>query len=169
MSIDERRELATELLLVAAIKKRLTDYDNELRDRAKKVFDRPGVRDIGMVGDGDDDQIGSVARKAPAVTWVVVDEPAFREWVRATHPDEIQVKETVADTYVTAVKLRCKELGAAVTKDGEPIPGLEQVVRSANLDVTPARDAAATIARAVAEGRFSLDRLPLAAIEQVQP
>jgi hypothetical protein len=89
---------------------------------------KPGERAIAALGDGT--EVGTVTIGRPAVYASVVDEDAFLRWVEETRPDEIV--GTVRGSYRTAVLAQCKAAGAAVTRDGELVPGVRVADGSAS-------------------------------------
>lgn len=160
-----RRDTATNLIVSKVVRDRLAAEDKAYREQAREDFDMPGVRDIGVIGSGDDaQQIGSVQLTKGRETWTVTDPDALLAWVKANAPDEIVTTEAVRSSYVQALLNRAKADGVAVNAfTGEEIPGIEQRTTEPTLTVKPSADAAQTIAQALADGTLTLaDVAPLA-------
>jgi hypothetical protein len=81
----------------------------------------------------------------------VTDREKFTAWVAAEHPDETElvVRKSFEDQLIREVRKR----GAAVTRNGEPIPGLGPVAgRASGVTVKPRDDALENVTRAWREG-----------------
>lgn len=141
------REIATRLLMMRALKDRVTQVDNAMRAAARtEGFDVAGVRQIGVVGQ---DQIGSVQVTKGATSWRVTDMAALLQWVKANAPTEVETVEQVRPAYVTKLLGDCK---AGVLPDGGIPDGVDLIEGSPTLAVKPSPDAADVIERAVADG-----------------
>lgn len=152
-----RRDTATNLLVSKVVRDGLAKADKAYREQARADFDVPGVRDIGVIGSGDNaQQIGSVQLVKGRESWTVTDPDALLAWVKANRPEEVVTVEQVRPSYIGALLMQAKKDGAPVTSDGELVPGIEQRTGEPSLNVKPSEDAAQTIAQALADGRLTL-------------
>lgn len=116
-----------------------------LREHAAKLKDElaaelpVGVRWPAVLGSGV--HVGTVTFKQGNTTAGVVDERALLAWVRENRPDEII--EQVRPSYLAAVLDQAKRRGAAVTGDGEVIPGIAVRQGDPYLSVLPTKEPAA--------------------------
>jgi hypothetical protein len=120
----ERHDLAARFALLKTLGAKLAD--------AKKAADCE-IRDTWTPGDRltaklpDDTAIGSVTLAKGKTTARLVDEPAYREWVEATHPEHI---ETVTITrvdpaYTERLMSAARQLGEAIDGEtGSIVPGI---------------------------------------------
>ncbi len=150
------RESATLLLLQQVVSRRLAEQHAQTRAIALDDFDTVGVRDIGMIGD---EPLGAVQLNKGATTARITDPTALLYWVLEHFPEQVESKPVIRSAYLTALLSDAKSKGVAVTKDGEPIPGIEVGTADPTLSVKPNEDAADVIARAFAEGRLDLGDL----------
>lgn len=153
------RETATLLLLQQVVMRRLSEQHAQTRETAGVDFDTVGVRDIGMIGD---EPIGAVQLNKGATTARITDAAALLDWVAEHLPEQIETipaTTRVRSACLTALLAEAKAKGVAVSKDGEPIPGIGVNSADPTLSVKPNEDAADVIARAFAEGRLTLGDL----------
>lgn len=137
---DDVTILASQLIALAAMKKRLAELDGDVRERLQMAMDR-GDRKTGRAGEV---KIGSVTLTDPEAAYRVTDGHAFREWVKANRPDEIVVVESVNAAFEKAIL-------AQGHHEGEMVPGVELVTGPAVVQVRPAPDAVDAIAAELAK------------------
>lgn len=140
-------------LVVAAI---LAD----LLDQADKDT-RADVRTTWMVGDRKGAALagrpaGHAQLKKGATYAKVTDPAAFEAWVSSNRPDEVeQIAATrVRPAYQAALLAAAKKAGAAVTPDGEEIPGVTITTGEPTVAVSVAEDAAELLAEAWQSGEL---------------
>lgn len=140
-------------LIVAAI---LAD----LLDQADQDT-RADVRTTWMVGDRKGAALagrpaGHAQLKKGATYAKVTDPAAFEAWVMFNRPDEVEhIKTTrVRPAYQAALLAAAKKAGAAVTADGEEIPGVTVTAGEPTVAVSVAEDAAVLLAAAWQSGEL---------------
>lgn len=142
---DDVGTLASQVIALAAMKKRLTELDADVRSRLQAAMDR-GDRKAGKAGEA---KIGTVTLTDPEAAYRVTDGAAFREWVKATRPDEVVVVESVNAAFEKAIL-------AQGHHEGEVVPGVELVTGPAVVQVRPAPDAVEAIAAELAKDGLTL-------------
>lgn len=122
---------------------------------------RADVRTTWMVGDRKGAALagrpaGHAQLKKGTTRAVVTDPAAFEAWVSATRPDEVEQITTtrVRPAYQAAVLAGAKKAGAAVTADGEEIPGVSVTTGEPTVAVSVAEDAAELLAEAWQSGEL---------------
>lgn len=153
------RDSATLLLLQQVVSRKIGEQHAQTRTAALVDFDTVGVRDIGLIGD---EPIGSVQLNKGATTARITDPAALLAWVAEHLPEQIEAipaTTRVRSACLTALLAEAKAKGVAVSKHGEPIPGIDVGTADPTLQVKPSEDAADVIARAFAEGRIDLGDL----------
>lgn len=111
--------LATRAVALKLLADRVRD------ERAKVANELAGELSVGSrwTAEVGGEAVGAVSYAKGRATAAVTDERAFREWVKATHPDEIV--EQVRPSYAQWVCDLAKKNGvAADPKTGEIIPGV---------------------------------------------
>jgi transposase len=160
------RDTATKLLILAALKKRIEAAEKRLKDNARDDFDRPGVRDIGLIGDT---QIGHVRVDAGSRFASVTSPDRLLAWAKTNHPESIETVERVSDAHLSRWLDSCKRNGGVLDEStGDcPMPdGVTVREGSSKLVVVASSDSVATLSRALADGSFNLrDALALEAGE----
>lgn len=136
---DDVGTLASQVIALAAMKKRLAELDADVRQRLQAAMDR-GDRKAGKAGEA---KIGTVTLTDPEAAYRVTDGHAFREWVKVTRPDEIVTVESVNGAFEKAIL-------AQGHHEGEMVPGVELVTGPAVVQVRPAPDAVESIAAELA-------------------
>lgn len=107
-------------------------FESILRDYALRCRENPddGRKTISLPA-------GKVTTRIGSPRWTVDDE-TFLTWARANHPDLIRVKEQPALDEMKSALIVAESGGAAVTEDGEVVPGV--AVSAAELSVTVKTD-----------------------------
>ena len=153
------RDIATQLLVLGVIEKRISAFKAKLRAEAMRSFDRIGVRDIGLVGD---EQIGSVQLASGASSASITDEAKYTAWVSEQFPDAIEevtvrrVKFHVAQRHLSAVK---SGNGLLIEETGElldEVPGITRRQGDPVLKVATSKDADVIVSAAVSDGTLTL-------------
>lgn len=134
---------------VAALEEQLkAKYAEGVKDADGKVIEkpmRPGERKAVVVElpDGTEVELGGITRSKPTPAWKVTDPKALDAWVRENQPDAVEtVTQTVVpDWHISNLLNAAKSAGAAVTEDGEEIPGIALVTGSSYVAPKPAGDA----------------------------
>lgn len=161
------RDTATKLLILAALKKRIEAAEKRLKDNARDDFDRPGVRDIGLINDT---QIGHVRVDAGSRYASVTSPDQLLAWAKDNHPDSIETVERVRDDVLSRWLDSCKRNGGVLdeTTGDCPMPdGVTVREGASKLVVVASSDSVATLAKALADGSFQLrDVLAIGAGEQ---
>lgn len=150
--MSDRHDLAARFAVLKAITDRLKD--------AKAVADCE-IRDTWTTGDRltaklpDGTAVGSVTLAKGKTTARLVDQAAFEEWVKATHPERI---ETVTITrvdpaYTERLLSAARQLGEAVDGEtGEIVPGIRVESGDPYPTTRLGKDAGSAIARAWVDG-----------------
>lgn len=156
------RDTATTILILTALKKEVDARLTAAKATAQTAggFDRPGVRDIGLVGD--DGQLGAVQVAKGATSAAITDEAAFLAWAQETIPGDVEtvtvtrVRPDVQARILAAVK---GQHGAWLNEaTGELVvpDGVEQRTAPPTLRVTADPDISATVRAAVEAGVLDL-------------
>lgn len=123
MSTQEERLLAGRQVFIRAIQAEVAAVDKDARERLEH---RIGVDEKVAAELADGTRIGSVKRTKVSKTAKVTDYAALLAWVKQHRPDEVVVKESVSDAFVSWAKTSAKKHGAAVVEaTGEVVPGVE--------------------------------------------
>lgn len=85
---------------------------------------------------------------------VVSDTAALLEWVKANHPTEVVVTETVNEAYVKTFKAVD---GIVIDGQGEPVPGMEVKASEPTITVRSEKDAPFLVAQLLSSGAVTLD------------
>lgn len=136
---DDIKALASQVLAITVLKRQLAAHEADVRERLQMAMDR-GDRKAGYAGDT---KIGTITLTDPETSWKVVDGTAFRAWVKANHPTEIVVVESVNAAFERATL-------AGIPDTGEIPPGVDLKSTAVALQVRPAPDAAEAIAAELA-------------------
>jgi len=149
---ETNHDLAARMAVLKAITERLKDAkgaaDCEIRDTWT-----PGDRLTAKLPDGT--AVGSVTLAKGKTTARLVDEPAYRAWVEATHPEQI---ETVTITrvdpaYTERLMSAARQLGEAIDGEtGSVVPGIKVETGDPYPSTRLGKDAGAAIAAAWAAG-----------------
>jgi hypothetical protein len=107
----------------------------------KDAMDENGIDSLGCLLD-DGTRVAKVTQAGGKTTPQVTDMRKFAAWVEATRPDEIvtEVIKTVRDGTQNAILADIAKRGAAVTEQGDLIPGVTFVTGSTYLTVTYEKD-----------------------------
>jgi hypothetical protein len=120
----------------------------------------PGDRKMARTPEGD--AIGSVTVVQNKPSPKVINERAFLEWVKASHPGEVETVERVSDVWRSALLSYCLRSGdqAVEPRTGELIPGVAFVVPEPYAKANPPTPAQReTFARRWMENRLGLPLL----------
>lgn len=145
-------------MLVALLKKQVAALETSLKGEFENGTEtekalRPSERRVVVVEvDGEDIELGGLTRTKPNPSWKVTDETAFTRWVQANHPDAIEQTPAVKEWFTANILQAAKANKAAVTEDGEEIPGVELVTGTSYVKPTPAADAVEKVQQLVAAG-----------------
>ena len=153
--MNRSRELATRLLILRVLRDRLAAADTAAREEARAVFDRPGVRDIGLAGD---EQIGHVRLDKATTTATLTDEAAHLAWCQEHAPEAVETVVRVRNDVVMRHLRSMREYGAVAdeaTGEMVAVPGIRVADGDPRLVVLPLKDADAVVAGAVARGELS--------------
>lgn len=142
---DDVGTLASQLIALTAMKKRLAELDGDVRERLHAAMDR-GDRKTGKAGEA---KIGTVTLTDPEAAYRVTDGATFRAWVKKTRPDEIVTVESVNAAFERAIL-------AQGHHEGEMVPGIELVNPVAVVQVRPAPDAVESIAAELAKAGLTV-------------
>lgn len=103
--------------------------------------------------------LGAVTRTKPRPAWKVTDEAALTAWVEENHPERIERVPQVREWFVKSLLENAAANGAAITDDGEVIPGIAEVTGGSYVSAKPEKDAGEQMARLAAAGAFSVAEL----------
>lgn len=142
---DDVGTLASQVIALAAMKKKLAELDADVRERLQMAMDR-GDRKAGRAGEA---KIGTVTLTDPETTWRIADKRAWLEWVKAHKPTEIVTTESVNTAYESAF------LASLDPSLGLP-DGVELVTGPAVVQVRPAPDAMEAIAAELAKAGLTV-------------
>jgi hypothetical protein len=152
------RELATRMLVVAAVQDRLKAIDQELRAQAKSRL-TVGDRVTGFLDPEDPkgSKLGTVTMTEGSEYVAVKDSAAFLAWVIENHPDEVESNPTVRPAFSKAVTESVKRDGGWIDPEsGElvEVPGVEKDVGDPKPMVRKTGDAGKLVAAALAAGKL---------------
>lgn len=151
-----REDITTRLLVQKIILNLMQTADAETREEAKRLFTKPGQREVGELAGQD---IGSVQLTKAREAWVVADEAAFIGWVARHRPDEIitETRQTVSPAFRKAI-LEAAKSGEVVDSDGviEVPAGIIPRKGQPILTVTPAKGVEALVLDALGDAAVTL-------------
>lgn len=170
VEVPVKDSLALQLLVLKVLLARVTGVDADLRAQAAKAF---SVGDLvpGYLTDADraagTHRLGRVGLAKGRESWKVKDVEKLTAWVAEHHPEEIERRPLIRNSFLTALMASCKKHGAWVNGDGEAIdlPGVEQETGRPVLSATVSDEAEALVAAALADGtlRFDGERIAITA------
>lgn len=132
-------------------------------DAAKAELDQdmlPGDRTgVSLLLHGEPVVLGAVTRSKPTTKWVVTDEAALLAWVKEAHPERIEMVPQIREWYVKSLLDNAAQNGAAITDEGEIVPGIEQKTGSSYVAPKPEKDVDSLIERLAAGGAVSIPAL----------
>ncbi len=134
-----RDEQAVRLIVSRILADLLTEADQATRAEVGTTW-TVGDRLNGLIAA---QPAGAVQLRKGATRATVTDPAAFEAWVREHRADEVETVRTtrVRPAFVTALLTAAKKAGAAVTADGEEIPGITVAAGDPTVAVTLADDA----------------------------
>lgn len=170
------RDRASQLLVLAALKKQIAELDGDLRASLAADLE-VGDNLSGRLPDGA--AIGRVGLSKASESWKVTDADALHKWVAARFPDELESRPTVRNSFIGALLAACKADGGWVdpfTAEVVCPPGIELSVGRPTLTVVPAKDAGELIAAALAAGvlnpdgtRRAIEAAPPVVVAEAEP
>jgi hypothetical protein len=154
-------------VLAATVTKVLGDRVKAANAAAKDTVlatGAPGDRVTPRLPDGTPLKGASVSIAEGRRNLVVVDERAFRAWVKAQHPTEVESIEQVRPSYLDSLRAGADESGPVFDPaTGEEIPGLEVRNGAPYVSVRAAGPAVAVIEQAWQDGTLLREVLALPA------
>lgn len=142
-------------LILSILRKTVAEHETAYK-RDFEAEMKPGDRSSQYVTvDGEEVELGGVTRSKPSPAWKVTDEAKFTRWVEEHDPDAIMWVPVVSEQYTAQVLSQAKADGAAVTPEGEEIPGIQKTTPTSYVAAKPVKDAGAVLSRMVAEGQLS--------------
>jgi hypothetical protein len=142
--VTDTRTLAVHVVALRVLADRVKDRTAEVKAELQAQLD-VGDRKNAQLPNGD--SVGAITYTRGRSGARVADENAFTEWVTANYPDELVT--TVRSSFRDAVLSNAKNDGAAVTANGEIIPGVELYHSEPYLSAKPLPGAAEVILSAV--------------------
>lgn len=133
----------------------------QLEAQARAEFTRDRVAPTWRI-----EGIGTVPLSLTGDRVDVVDEAAYRAWVAARHPDNIETITQIRPAFDKAVRTAAAKRKAACTAEGEAIPGLQFVAGGVPKGIAvragdDAKASAAALAGAALDGLFEARTLAL--------
>lgn len=153
--------LATQLLILRALRERVAEADGDLREHAATVVP-PGASFPGRLDPGQPKaMLGKVTMTTGSETWRIVDADALTEWCLRHYPDELEVRPTVRTAFLGVLTAGVKAHGQWIdpaTGEALGVPdGIECRTGAPTLSVRLAKDAQEQIGAAIAAGRLRAD------------
>ncbi len=142
--MTDARALAVHVVALRVLADRVKDRTAEVKAELQAQLD-VGDRKNAQLPNGT--SIGTITYTRGRGGARVADEKAFTEWVAANYPDEMVT--SVRSSFRDAVLSNAKNDGAAVTANGEVIPGVELYHSDPYLSAKPATGAGVAILAAV--------------------
>lgn len=165
--MSDAQQLALEEAALKTLVDAVTDRLKQVRAAMQEALDDSGVsRMDARLPDGT--KVATISRTDPKPTAVVVDEAAFREWVRARTEGAEVITRLVAEVrpaYQTALLGQITAAGVPQVVDGDgvihEVPGVEiRATRSRGHSVRPVDGGREAIAAAWRNGTLGADILP---------
>jgi hypothetical protein len=105
--------------------------------------------------DGQELPLGKATRTEPRPAWKVTDSDALMEWAETNMPDLVVTQKALDKSGVDELLRTVKHQNAAITSEGEVIPGIEwDNTGGSYVRFTPAKDIAEKLALLNREGRL---------------
>jgi hypothetical protein len=149
------RETAVRLALLKVLSEMLGETKTAAAGVVKKDW-RPGDRLTAVLPGGV--SVGTVSMSNGATTSKVADEISFTEWVRKTHPEQVEtVKfDRVKPAFQERLLSAARKLGTAVDAEtGEEVPGITISAGDPYPSVKLAEDARTAVAEAWLAGELT--------------
>lgn len=148
------------LILDALAKKVKAGADAMKAELAESMI--PGERtavSFTLPGESGPVVLGFVTKSSPAAKWVVTDPAALLAWVKEVHPDRVEMVPQVREWFVKSLLDNAGANGAAITDDGEIIPGIDLKEGSSYALPKPEKDIADKLTRLASAGAVSFTEL----------
>lgn len=137
----------------AKVKKTLTDGDAKLLPGAKQPI-------LFVLEDGTEVDLGTVIRTKPSQAWKITDPEEFLAWVQESKPEAVEHVPQVRDWYVKTILAQAESFDAAITGEGEMIPGVEKTTSStSSVQMKPGKEAKEGMKVLTAAGVFKVSDL----------
>ena len=103
--------------------------------------------------DGQEIPLGKITRTEPRPAWKIKDAETLLSWAKANRPDMVDYVAVLDDEKANELLKEITQQNAAVTSDGEVIPGIEwDNAGSSYVRYTPAKDMADKLSLLSREG-----------------
>lgn len=134
-----------------ALKAYIDDHKSELMGELNPGDSVSGRYDL----DGQELPLGKATRTEPRPAWKITDPDALLEWAEANMPDLVVTQKTLDKAGTDELLRTIKHQNAAITSEGEVIPGIEwDNTGGSYVRFTPAKDIADKLALLNREGRL---------------
>lgn len=149
-----------EYMIIHLLKKRVSELESVYKENYTEAM-RAGERKAVYVqlDDGEEVDLGGITRSKPTATWKVTQPNVLGEWVRANRPDLVETLTVVPDRHIADLLASAKKQGAAVTDEGEEIPGIEEVTGSSYVAPKPGPDALEQVEGMVSTGALQWNQI----------
>lgn len=118
-----RKEISERVLTYKAIADFVKQHDSTDRQALVEAFQTGDGADRISINDGDI-RLGQITYSAGRKVPLIDDAAALLSWVKENHPHEVQTVEVIRPAFLAYLKGIVKKHKAAVTDDGEVIPGM---------------------------------------------
>lgn len=106
--------------------------------------------------DGQELPLGKIQRTEPKPAWRVTDKDALAEWAETSMPELVETVTVLKEEAVKDLLKRVTTQNAAITEDGEVIPGLSWATSvGSSVRYTPAKDIHRSLSLIAREGRIA--------------
>lgn len=145
--------------VIDALGKKVADAKKQLKAVAEAELKAGDRKTVSFELDGEDVVLGAITRTKPRAAWKVTNEGELLTWIQENHPDMIEQVPVPKEWYVQSLLAQASKMDAAVTEEGELVPGIEVVTGTSYASAKPEKDMDAKLALLVANGVIQTSEL----------
>lgn len=135
-----------------ALGKKVADAKKPLKAAAETELKAGDRKTVSFELNGEEVVLGAITRTKPKAAWKVTDETKLLKWILENHPDMIERVPVPKEWYVQSLLAQAAKMDAAVTEEGELVPGIGVVTGTSYASAKPEKDMDAKLAQLVAGG-----------------